>query len=374
MKAVKLMLAELRKEKGITQSELADYLGVSFQSISKWETGKSMPDITLLPKLAEYFQISVDEILGLKPLSNKQYISSGTDRSEHWNKKLDYLKVSRIGFWNDDYLEFLVTKVWKISKPINIVDFGCGYGYLGMALLPILPKGSTYTGIDISETLISEAKSLFKDSEYIANFFKSDLNEYVSKEKYDLAICQALLRHLPNPGDILKKMVDAVTIGGMVICIEVNREFENAGLYIKGMDYNSFGTTPVWQKLWKKELVTEGRDYSIGMKIPSYMQEYGLKNINVRINDKVNLINPHGDKNFYNELFNAIVTTNNWNRALSDEEIESIIVHFMNRGLTRAEAEMCVKSNIEISEYLMKNPNNAFILKTLCLLISYGIK
>ena len=374
MDTVKLLLAELRKEKGITQSELADFLGVSFQSVSKWETGTTMPDITLLPKLAEYFQVSVDEILGLKPLKSREYISRRTDSKEHWNKKMDYLKNSRILMWNDDYLEFLVHKVWKINKPVNIIDFGCAYGHLGMVLLPILPKGSTYTGVDISDTLISEAKMIFEDSEYQTEFIESDLNLFSVKEKYDIAICQSLLRHLPNPKDILKKMVDSVTVDGMVICIEVNREFENAGLYIKGMDYNSFGTTAVFQKLWKTELSKEGRDYSIGMKIPFYMQEFGLHDIDVRINDKVNFINPYGDKNEYSELFNSLVTTKGWDRSLAEDEKENIINHFMNRGLTRAEAEIYVKSQVEISRYLMENKENGFVLSTLCLLISYGTK
>ncbi len=374
MNKVKLTIAELRKEKGITQSELAEYVGVSFQSVSKWENGTTMPDIVLLPKLAEYFQVSVDQILGLKPLSNREYISRGTDTKEHWNKKLNYLKNSRIGFWNDDYLDFLVNKVWEITKPINLIDFGCGYGQLGLLLLPILPEGSTYTGVDISDTLITEARSLFKDSEYKTEFIKCDINSYSVKEKYDMAICQTLLRHLPNPKDILKKMVDAVSVGGMVVCVEINRKLENEGLYIKGMDYNSFGKITALQKLWKTELASEGRDYAIGMKVPFYMQECGLHNIDVRINDKVNFINPYGDKNQYNKLINSLINTNDWNRTLSTDEKENIITLFMNRGLTRSEAEIYVKSESETSNYIIENKGNVFALRTLCLLISFGRK
>lgn len=53
-----------RKEKGITQEQLANYIGVSKASVSKWESGLSYPDIVLLPELATYFNISVDELLG----------------------------------------------------------------------------------------------------------------------------------------------------------------------------------------------------------------------------------------------------------------------------------------------------------------------
>ena len=63
-------LHTLRKEKGITQEELAAVFSVTPQSVSKWELGISCPDITMLPKLAEYYQVSVDELLGYKPTSS----------------------------------------------------------------------------------------------------------------------------------------------------------------------------------------------------------------------------------------------------------------------------------------------------------------
>ena len=53
-----------RKAKGITQEQLANHLGVTNQSVSKWESGRCYPDIELLPELAHYFEISVDELLG----------------------------------------------------------------------------------------------------------------------------------------------------------------------------------------------------------------------------------------------------------------------------------------------------------------------
>ena len=56
-------LKELRREKGITQEQLAEELGVSGRSISRWETGNNMPDISLLVEIAEYFDVSIPEII-----------------------------------------------------------------------------------------------------------------------------------------------------------------------------------------------------------------------------------------------------------------------------------------------------------------------
>ncbi|WP_312939386.1 helix-turn-helix transcriptional regulator [Oscillibacter sp.] len=68
------VLINKRKERGITQDELANYMGVSKASVSKWETGQSYPDIALLPQLAAYFNISVDELIDYKPQMAKEEI------------------------------------------------------------------------------------------------------------------------------------------------------------------------------------------------------------------------------------------------------------------------------------------------------------
>ncbi|MDQ0495498.1 helix-turn-helix transcriptional regulator [Paenibacillus brasilensis] len=63
-----------RREKGITQDELAAFIGVTKASVSKWETGQSYPDITFLPQLAAYFNISIDELIGYAPQMTEEDI------------------------------------------------------------------------------------------------------------------------------------------------------------------------------------------------------------------------------------------------------------------------------------------------------------
>ncbi len=67
------VLAEKRREKGVTQEELASHMGVSKASVSKWETGQSYPDISLLPRLAAYYNITIDQLMGYSAqLSQKE--------------------------------------------------------------------------------------------------------------------------------------------------------------------------------------------------------------------------------------------------------------------------------------------------------------
>lgn len=60
-------IRNLRKEKGISQDVLAKHLGVTFQAVSKWENGSTMPDISMLPMIARYFGVSVDFLLEYNP-------------------------------------------------------------------------------------------------------------------------------------------------------------------------------------------------------------------------------------------------------------------------------------------------------------------
>lgn len=65
-------IIRLRHDKKITQEQLADFVGVTKASVSKWETKQSMPDILLLPQLAAFFDVTIDELLGYEPQLSKE--------------------------------------------------------------------------------------------------------------------------------------------------------------------------------------------------------------------------------------------------------------------------------------------------------------
>ncbi|WP_195938926.1 helix-turn-helix domain-containing protein [Romboutsia sp. 1001713B170131_170501_G6] len=65
----------LRRDKDITQEQLANIVGVSIPAVSKWENGTSYPDITVLPILANYFEVTIDELLNYKKELNENDIT-----------------------------------------------------------------------------------------------------------------------------------------------------------------------------------------------------------------------------------------------------------------------------------------------------------
>lgn len=75
-KEIGAFLKQLRNEKGITQEELGEILGVSGRSVSRWETGTNLPDLSILVQISEYYNVEIKEIL------------NGEKRSENMDNKL----------------------------------------------------------------------------------------------------------------------------------------------------------------------------------------------------------------------------------------------------------------------------------------------
>lgn len=101
---IKEKLKELRKKNDITQEQLANHLGISQQSICKWERGEGYPDITLLPAIALYFGITLDELMGI----DEARINSAIEA--YINESLAFLNAgdikSDLELWKKAYKEF----------------------------------------------------------------------------------------------------------------------------------------------------------------------------------------------------------------------------------------------------------------------------
>lgn len=75
-------LKSLHKERNISQEKLAQYLKVSFQAVSKWENGNSYPDIFLLPEIARFFEITIDELMQVEKLDEEKLYQEYERRAE----------------------------------------------------------------------------------------------------------------------------------------------------------------------------------------------------------------------------------------------------------------------------------------------------
>ncbi len=214
---------------------------------------------------------------------------------ENWDNAIDYLSRSRFVGHNDDYLEFLVRTVWKLNKPRRIVDFGCGLGFMGMKLLPLLPEGSTYTGIDTSATLLEEAERIFSKLPGESRFIKSEVYDTPFENgSFDLAVSHAVLMHLERATEALGEMIRVTRDGGMVISCDASRNAHNALFYTEGIHVEDIPLT-LSQQVNRDIRAKTSIDYNIGMKTPVLMDKAGLKNIGCRISDRVTLLFPGMD-------------------------------------------------------------------------------
>lgn len=101
---LKEKLRLLRQQKNITQETLANHIGITPQSVGKWERGEGFPDITLLPKIAFYFDVTVDELLCVDHVRVEETITEYKRQSTiYWNNG-DGKK--NLELWEKAYAEF----------------------------------------------------------------------------------------------------------------------------------------------------------------------------------------------------------------------------------------------------------------------------
>ena len=155
-------ISAYRKQLGMTQEQLAEKLGLTAQAVSKWENDVSCPDITILPKLADIFNVTIDQLLGREPPASQpaetvvidpkhskscfEYDSDSGKMNFHWKgEKLEgiglacwvlitggvYLAVQllhmNVSFWNVLWPSFLFTYgLFGVYPKFSMLRLGCG--------------------------------------------------------------------------------------------------------------------------------------------------------------------------------------------------------------------------------------------------------
>jgi len=136
-------IKKLRIKNGITQHQLAEYLNVSMQTISRWETSATYPDIVMLPILAKYFRVTVDYLLNIggnimKTIESKRLIIREWNENDAGdlfeirqksNRFMHYVKISTI----NESLDCI--KIWKEYQemyPVILKETGRLIGVVGL--------------------------------------------------------------------------------------------------------------------------------------------------------------------------------------------------------------------------------------------------
>lgn len=120
-------LRELRKEKELTQEQLAEKFGVSSRSVSRWENGNTMPELGILVELADYYEIDIKEIID----GERKSEIMGKEQKETLQKVVDYAEAEKK----------LVVKRRCIVTFVGTLIFALSI-MIGYVILPKLPEGS----------------------------------------------------------------------------------------------------------------------------------------------------------------------------------------------------------------------------------------
>lgn len=118
-------LKALRKERDLTQEQLAECLGISSQAVSKWETNSSYPDISMLPVLANFYNVTTDELLGVDITKTREKIKAYSNEMfelyNAWKLKemVDVARKACAEFPGDD--ELLYNLAWALGQAQNVI-------------------------------------------------------------------------------------------------------------------------------------------------------------------------------------------------------------------------------------------------------------
>ncbi len=258
----------------------------------------------------------------------------------YWDKTDEYLRQCYVLQHNEDYLEFLVTRVWKLDQVCQLAEFGCGSGKMGLQFMPLLVRGSTYTGIDQSSELISKGRQAWANMPWQAEFREGSIYETpFTDNSFDVTMTHTVLMHVPYPEKVLQEMIRVTKPNGLVIACEANRNAHTAMLHIEEVNHQETVPLELFQIINREIRVRTGVDHNIGAKLPVLMHKAGLKYVQVRMSDAVRFLFPPMDTDYKNRLFKAICDEGYGQPRPNDEQREKWKASLMNFGISEEDAE-----------------------------------
>ncbi len=293
--------------------------------------------------------------------------------------KQELLFKTRKYLWHPDTIVKLAS--WFGLKPgMRIADIGCGIGYLGYTYWPFYRRHGRYIGIDI------DYKSLKAGEKMAAKWGGNRIPHFIQGDAYhlplksnsvDCAMAQTLYIHLNKPKQALREIFRIVRPGGLVVIIEPDTLSRKSVSSLPDLDLKTKLLLEKYRILRYKGREKLGLgDYSIGSKMPYMMKEAGLKDIDVRINDRVSFIEPPYEsleQRYFLEMLTGIIYEND-QKQIRDEG--SVRKQFIAGGGKANEYDQVVKIGRQRKSILKRqlSKNKLFYLSTSFIYIVKGRK
>ncbi|MGN0638531.1 MAG: helix-turn-helix domain-containing protein [Huintestinicola sp.] len=155
-KKIGSFLRELRKEKGLTQEQLAELTGVSNRSVSRWETGTNLPDLDILIQLADHYNVELREILD----GERKDVQMDKETRETVLKAADYSNMSKMDFSRKVLYFFIAGLVADAGYMILLFsDAGEKFDFLSGLCLGIM-TGVLILGVIYNSRYMSKLRAL----------------------------------------------------------------------------------------------------------------------------------------------------------------------------------------------------------------------
>ncbi len=290
----------------------------------------------------------------------------------YWDEAGDYLQQCFVLQHNEDYLEFLVTRVWKLEGACRLAELGCGCGKIGLKLMPLLARGSTYTGLDQSAELIALGRQLWASTPWPAEFHQGSIYATPFPDNsFDVSLVHTVLMHVPHPEQALQEMIRITRPGGLVIACEASRNAHTALLHIAETDHQNTAPLALFQTINREIYRRTGVDHNIGFKLPVLMHRAGLKDIQVRISDAARFLFPPLDTDEKKLIFKAICDEGYGQPRPDEEQIKRWKANLVGMGISEQDAEAEIARELD-EDFLNKGGEYHTVYASL-LTWSFGI-
>lgn len=237
-----------RKSMKITQEVLAEKLGITPQSVSRWENGQSRPDVDMLPRLAAFFGVTIDALFGYQAENLKiaSYEEKHKKVTPQWTFATSQMAREILGF----------------MPPIgqkNLLEIGCGDG---QAAVFFARNGYMVSALGASEVGITKGKALAEEIGVNVNFFRADILNYKIEKNFDVIYSSGVMQCVPpNERPRVFKMLQSQTkVGGLnALSVFVDKSFIEPSPYWDKNEYlyNSAELFSYYGRDWKFEMMQE---------------------------------------------------------------------------------------------------------------------